>query len=72
MMRPAGPGAGEWAPRGVDAHIVDADGFTDAYGITPDGACLVRPDGIVGWRSSGAFHRDEVAGALESILSLKA
>ena len=38
----------------------EADGFADAYGISPDGACLVRPDGIVGWRSSGAFERDEL------------
>ena len=38
MLRPAGPGAGEWAPRGVEAHIVDAGGFAEAYGITPDGA----------------------------------
>jgi 2-polyprenyl-6-methoxyphenol hydroxylase-like FAD-dependent oxidoreductase len=37
-------------------------GFPDAYGISPAGAVLVRPDGIVGWRavdaaqaSAGAF-----------------
>ena len=29
-------------------------GFAKAYGIEPDGAVLVRPDGFVAWRSSGA------------------
>ena len=26
--------------------------FCTAYGITPQGAVLVRPDGFVGWRSA--------------------
>ena len=35
----------------VDAHrILDAD-FTAAYGISPSGATLVRPDGFIAWRS---------------------
>ena len=68
LLRPAGPDGEEWAPRGVDAHVVDADGFDDAYGIPPDGACLVRPDGIVGWRSRGALEREELSRALDSIL----
>jgi len=29
-------------------------GFAKAYGIEPDGVVLVRPDGFVAWRSSGA------------------
>jgi 2-polyprenyl-6-methoxyphenol hydroxylase-like FAD-dependent oxidoreductase len=37
----------------LEAHIVGADGFPDAYGITPSGAVLVRPDGVIGWRASG-------------------
>jgi hypothetical protein len=61
--------AGDWAPPGVRAHVIDADGFTEAYGISPEGACLVRPDGIVGWRSVGAWERDDVSGALQSILA---
>ena len=72
VLRPARPGLGEWEPRGVEAHVVDAEGFAEAYGISPDGACLVRPDGIVGWRSSGAWDGDELSGALDSILALKA
>ena len=72
VLRPAGSGVDEWAPPGVDAHIVDADGFFEAYGLSPEGACLVRPDGIVGWRSSGASARDALSGALDSICSRNA
>jgi 2-polyprenyl-6-methoxyphenol hydroxylase-like FAD-dependent oxidoreductase len=64
-----GPGADGPAPEGVDAHVIDADGFPQAYGIAPDGASLVRPDGIVGWRSSGTFNRAEAGAALDSILT---
>ena len=67
LLRPAG--ADDWAPPGVRAHVIDADGFTEAYGLSPDGACLVRPDGIVGWRSSDAWERSALTGALESILA---
>ena len=56
-------------PPGVDAHVVDTDGFPEAYGLSPDGACLVRPDGIVGWRSRGASPRDELSRALNAIRS---
>jgi hypothetical protein len=59
----------DWAPDGVECYAIDADGFLDAYGITHDGAVLVRPDGIVGWRSTGAFTRDELTSALDSILA---
>lgn len=53
----------------LDAHVVggedlaDAEGrFPGAYGISPSGAVIVRPDGFVGWRATGA------AGAPESVL----
>jgi 2-polyprenyl-6-methoxyphenol hydroxylase-like FAD-dependent oxidoreductase len=69
VLRPAGAGVDDWAPPGVEAHIVDANGFAEAYGISPGGACLVRPDGIVAWRSSGTLERDELSGALDSILA---
>src|SRR5215213_2729290 len=49
----AGPeGDAPQAP-GVTTHVIDAPGFPDAYGIGPAGAALVRPDGIVAWRSAG-------------------
>jgi 2-polyprenyl-6-methoxyphenol hydroxylase-like FAD-dependent oxidoreductase len=65
----AGPGADASAPAGVKAHVVEAPGFCEAYGISSEGASLVRPDGIVGWRSSGAFERDELSAALATILA---
>jgi 2-polyprenyl-6-methoxyphenol hydroxylase-like FAD-dependent oxidoreductase len=67
LLRPADG----WAPPGIDAHVIDADGFVDAYGLTREGASLVRPDGIVGWRSGGAWERDELTGALRTILDVK-
>ena len=52
----------------LDAHVVggpdlaDAKGrFLEAYGISPSGAVVVRPDGFVGWRAVDA------AGAPEEI-----
>jgi 2-polyprenyl-6-methoxyphenol hydroxylase-like FAD-dependent oxidoreductase len=71
LLRAPGPAADEWAPPGVEAHVIDAEGFADAYGVSPEGASLVRPDGIVGWRSVGAFDRDELSRALASILALE-
>ena len=29
----------DWAPPGVEAHVIDADGFLDAYGITARARC---------------------------------
>ncbi|WP_104524260.1 FAD-dependent oxidoreductase [Blastococcus atacamensis] len=34
-----------------------AGAFPEAYGIGPTGAVLVRPDGIVAWRSAGSQER---------------
>ncbi|GIO30312.1 FAD-dependent oxidoreductase [Paenibacillus albilobatus] len=47
--------------------------FLDAYGITPTGAVLVRPDGYIGWRSKAAEADQEemeraLTGALSTIL----
>jgi hypothetical protein len=48
----------------TDAH------FCDAYGISPDGAVLVRPDGFVAWRSAdaGGATADGLAGVLSRVL----
>jgi 2-polyprenyl-6-methoxyphenol hydroxylase-like FAD-dependent oxidoreductase len=54
----------------IGADIVDADGtFHDIYGLQPEGAVLVRPDGYVGWRSVGsaADPAATLAGALDRI-----
>jgi 2-polyprenyl-6-methoxyphenol hydroxylase-like FAD-dependent oxidoreductase len=41
--------------RAIGERIVDADGtFDAAYGLTPGGAVLVRPDGVVAWRAGSA------------------
>ena len=41
--------------RSVDRSLRDADGtFASAYGLADGGAVLVRPDGVVAWRSRTA------------------
>jgi hypothetical protein len=64
---------------GLDARLVD-DGageladtgarFCAAYGISPDGAVLVRPDGFVAWRAADASGAtaDDLAGVLARVL----
>lgn len=38
---------------GVDVHPLDLTAFRDAFGISRNGASLVRPDGYVAWRTFG-------------------
>ena len=50
---------------GPESDAVDAtNSFAQAYGIQPNGAVIVRPDGVVAWRSpAGAGDMQEsVAG----------
>jgi len=56
-----GPGGDTGDPDGV---------WAAAYGVEPDGAVLVRPDGHVGWRrrTRAADCRAELAGALARLL----
>ncbi|WP_084788773.1 FAD-dependent monooxygenase [Bradyrhizobium sp. Cp5.3] len=54
------------------AGLEDQDGaFLAAYGLNPDGAVLVRPDGYVAWRKSSRLEPTDPAfiDALASILS---
>jgi len=67
--RDAAPAAVKGLGIALDVHVVGgpdlADpegGFPGAYGISPSGAVLVRPDGFVGWRAADA------AGAAEDTL----
>jgi hypothetical protein len=55
---------------GEDEIADPENAFPPAYGITPSGAVLVRPDGFVGWRSevSVAGPAQAVANALGSLL----
>ncbi|MCM2423298.1 FAD-dependent monooxygenase [Streptomyces sp. RKAG293] len=56
--------------RGQVLHPVTGD-FTEAYGIGPQGAVLVRPDGFVAWRSHGAAAgpADELGTVLRRLLA---
>ncbi|MFC4998047.1 FAD-dependent monooxygenase [Dactylosporangium cerinum] len=45
LRRPAVP---------VASHVMTDPGWPDLYGVAPDGAVLVRPDGHVAWRSRTA------------------
>jgi 2-polyprenyl-6-methoxyphenol hydroxylase-like FAD-dependent oxidoreductase len=52
---------------GGSGDLVAAPGvFEDAYGIGPDGAVVVRPDGVIAWRSAGAVT--DPAAVLGSVL----
>jgi 2-polyprenyl-6-methoxyphenol hydroxylase-like FAD-dependent oxidoreductase len=62
----------------LDVHMIDgpsdlrdpSGGFLAGYGITGAGAVLVRPDGFVAWRATGAADTpaEAIAGVLSSIL----
>jgi hypothetical protein len=58
---------------GPHSDLRDAEGrWCDLYGVAPDGAVLVRPDGHVGWRSAGASpdRERELDRALSRVLAL--
>ncbi|WP_418955282.1 FAD-dependent oxidoreductase [Streptomyces tritici] len=56
-----------------EADLSPADGqdWAETYGVTRDGAVLVRPDGFVAWRSEGASEDPEAAlgEVLKAVLS---
>ena len=59
----------------IEAHLIGADiadegGVAAAFGLSPSGATLVRPDGFVAWRavSSSGGADAELAGVLSTIL----
>ena len=70
------------APRQVPIEVLSvgeagdlqapAGRFEALYGVEPDGAVLVRPDGFVGWRAqrAGDAPADDLAGALTTVLKL--
>ncbi len=55
---------------GEAGDLIDVDHrFCDAYGITPTGAVIVRPDGFIGWRSRYAEGNEkEAEHALSTLL----
>src|SRR4051812_4568937 len=66
VLRPAEDGVDDYAPPGATSLVVDAE----AYGLAAGGAALVRPDGVVAWRSRGPAGRDDIARALAAALAL--
>ncbi|MER7013955.1 FAD-dependent monooxygenase [Saccharopolyspora sp. NPDC000359] len=50
------------------AHRLGGEDWTSKYGVTADGAVLVRPDRFIAWRSQGAGSPTELAEALRSVL----
>jgi hypothetical protein len=72
VLRPAGDGVDEWAPAGVASHVIAAEPFAESYGLSAGGATLVRPDGVVAWRSRGPAGRPELERAVATALALDA
>jgi len=72
VLRPAGDGVDGWAPAGVASHVIDAEPFAETYGLSAGGATLVRPDGVIAWRSRGPAGRPEIERALATALALDA
>jgi hypothetical protein len=57
---------------GATSHVIDAEPFAESYGLSSGGATLVRPDGVVAWRSRGPADRTEVQRAVATALALNA
>jgi len=54
----------------VDVHSIGEPAFPEAYGITPTGAVLIRPDGFVAWRAKTAegASAEAIGRALHTVL----
>jgi hypothetical protein len=50
----------------LDCHVITDDVFASRYGLSAGGASLVRPDGVVAWRSPAPS--DDPAGELWRVL----
>jgi 2-polyprenyl-6-methoxyphenol hydroxylase-like FAD-dependent oxidoreductase len=50
----------------LDAHLIEDNRFATAYGLTENGATLVRPDGFVAWRATSI--QNDPAGAIRNTL----
>jgi 2-polyprenyl-6-methoxyphenol hydroxylase-like FAD-dependent oxidoreductase len=55
-----------------DGAVTDPTGaFPDAFGLAPDGAVLVRPDGVIAWRASdrAGTPRDQLQRVVRRLLA---
>ena len=75
--RAAAPAAAKELGVALDVYLVGDNGLTDAggsfpgaFGISPSGAVLVRPDGFVGWRAvtAAGAPEDDLRQALRALL----
>jgi FAD binding domain len=66
--------AAERAELPVEAHVIEEPAFESAYGVSSDGAVLVRPDGFVAFRSRDAVAEpaQTLRDALSSVLGVSA
>ena len=56
---------------GPEGNLRDIDSnWSETYGIDPDGALLIRPDGFVAWRQCGMVsdHQTELNNVISQIL----
>ncbi len=56
----------------VDGSLVDrGDRFRNAFGVGPDGAVIVRPDGVIAWRSASGVEtpRSEIEQVMQRLLA---
>jgi hypothetical protein len=61
-------GAQAVPPEGVASHALAVDTLEE-HAIAPDGGVLVRPDGVVAWRSRGSFAPNAVREAIDTVLA---
>ncbi len=55
----------------VAVHAIRHPEFAETHGVSPSGAVLVRPDGMVGWRAQSAADASEstLSGVLSALLA---
>lgn len=53
---------------GIELAVHRIGGWEKAYGVTPAGAVLVRPDRFIAWRAQDTHGRDGLEAALRTVL----
>jgi len=54
-------------PGSATSHVLTDDDWPAAYGIAADGALLVRPDGIIAWRSTTSAGLSDLHAAIAAV-----